>query len=596
MVGTSMLTPQELDLPAKFKKWTGHQEDTIEKIVLSDKELYLLDAPTGSGKSVIGIAAATIWRTNWLTTKTLLGEPLRHPPIAVAELEEKSPPKRVIYVTRTKQLQDQLLADFPNSRTIKGRANFPCLLAPRKFPEFTAEDCPHTGKDTKCPYKAGCPYLVAKMEALNAEIAVLNESYYLAEANGPGQFSQADFVILDEIDSIESTLMNAISINITQATLQEFNIDAPREWEDWKKWVEWWNTTMGTRIGLVSKLDNSDQTDLFDQFDTLTDTQIKAGRRFRRLNNFNEHLDTFMKEILTQLTKDSPTHPLSVEQALDIIISGKETPFVVQDHRDKSGFITRWELKPVMVRGFAHQRLWRHAERFLGMSGTILSPVVVARELGLRDENYEYRQIPSTFPVKNRPIYYWPVANMRKQNIDDGTALPKMLEALNQILAKYPNQKGLVHTVSYPVASAIRHDQVDIRGSQRIIWHDPMDRVDRLEEFKISRQPLVMVSPSFDRGVDLPDDLCRFIIICKVPYLNLGDKQVAARIKAPGGDQWYVFKALQTLMQMTGRGVRSDTDFCDCYILDAQFNGLLVRTRQYIPKWWMDAIRRIETL
>jgi Rad3-related DNA helicase len=71
---------------------------------------------------------------------------------------------------------------------------------------------------------------------------------------------------------------------------------------------------------------------------------------------------------------------------------------------------------------------------------------------------------------------------------------------------------------------------------------------------------------------------------------------VAARLKAPGGDQWYVFKALQTIMQMSGRGVRSETDFCDCYILDQQFTGLLARTRQYVPAWWMEAIRRIESL
>ena len=122
------------------------------------------------------------------------------------------------------------------------------------------------------------------------------------------------------------------------------------------------------------------------------------------------------------------------------------------------------------------------------------------------------------------------------------------------------------------------------------------NRTDQLEAFKKSKKPLVMLSPSFDRGVDLPGDQCRFIIVCKMPYLNLGDKQVAARLKAPGGDQWYVFKAIQTLMQMSGRGVRSETDHCDTYILDAQFNGLLARTRQYVPKWWMDAIRRIEKL
>jgi len=577
------LTPQDLELPEKFKNWRGDQEDVIEKIVASDKKLYLLDAPTGSGKSVIGIASSYLWRTNWLTTRRLQGEE----PDRTWEL-----PKRVIYVTRTKQLQEQLLADFPNSRTIKGRANFPCLLAPQKFPDLTADDCPHQGKDTRCAYKPMCPYLVAKQAAVKAEIAVLNESYYLAEANGPGQFSKADFVILDEVDSIESSLMGHISMVITQAVLKEFDIMPPANWEDWKEWVHWWNQSINIRERAVARIES--QTEMFPE-DKWTDAEIRVNRRLRRLKNFNENLQSFMSETLNQLLAGSGT-AMTTEDVLKITISGKETPFVIATKTDKAGTVTAFELKPVTVRNFAQNRLWRHAERFLGMSGTILSPVVLARELGLQESDYDYRQIPSPFALKNRPIYFYPVANMRKQNMDAGIALPKILESVQKIMDKYPKQKGLIHTISYQVASALRHDQVDLKNSPRVITHTTQDRAEMLEEFKNAKKPLVMLSPSFDRGVDLPDDQCRFIIVCKVPYLDLRDKQIAARLKAPGGDQWYVFKALQTIMQMSGRGVRNEQDYCDTYILDAQFNSLLGRTHQYIPKWWLSSIQRIENL
>jgi len=585
------LTPQEIELPAKFKHWRGEQEDVIEKIVASDKKLYLLDAPTGSGKSVIGVASSYIWRTNWLTTRRLMGEDINVPVIDLRN-EDGELPKRVIYVTRTKQLQEQLLADFPNSRTIKGRANFPCLLAPQKFPDLTADDCPHQGKDTRCAYKPMCPYLVAKQAAVKAEIAVLNESYYLAEANGPGQFSKADFVILDEVDSIENSLMGHISMNITQSILKEFDLMPPADWEDWKSWVKWWNQSMSSREKTVARIES--QTELFP--DKWTDVEIRTNRRLRRLDNFNKNLQQFMVETLTQLMAGSGVSKFSPDDALKITISGKETPFVVAARTDKSGTVTAFELKPVTVRNFAHGRLWRHAERFLGMSGTILSPVVLARELGLQEDDYDYRQIPSPFALKNRLVYFWPVANMRRQNIEAGIALPNLLAAVQKILDKYPKEKGLIHTVSYQVASALRHDQVDLKNSSRIITHTAQDRAEMLEEFKNSKQPLVMLSPSFDRGVDLPGDQCRFIIVCKVPYLDLSDKQIAARLKAPGGDQWYVFKALQTIMQMSGRGVRNEKDYCDTYILDAQFNSLLGRTRQYIPKWWLESIKRVEDL
>ncbi len=573
------LLPKDLELPRKFKNWRGDQEDVIEKIVASDKLLYLLDAPTGSGKSLIGIASSYLWRTNWLTTRKLQGE----------VFSEEKLPKRVIYVTRTKQLQDQLLADFPNSRTIKGRQNYPCLLNDK----MTADDCPHQGKDTGCQYKPHCPYLIAKQEAVAAEIAVLNESYYLAEANGPGQFSHADFVILDEVDSIENSLMSHISMNIMMSTLAEFDLMPPADWEDWKEWVRWWQASTDQRVKTV--LRTEDQMDMFSE-DKWTDIEIRVNKKHRRLDNFNENLQTFMTDTLTLLMANSGAERFSPDQAMKITISGKETPFVVQEKKDRQGKLSGFELKPVTVRAFAQQRLWRHSQRFLGMSGTILSPVVLARELGLQENDYEYRQIPSPFATKNRPVYFYPVTNMRKQNIDDGLALPKILNAIQEILDKYPDKKILIHTISYPIVSAIRHDQVDLKQNERIMTHNAEDRTYQLEEFKNSPDPLVMLSPSFDRGVDLPDDQCRCIIVCKVPYLDLRDKQVAARLKAPGGDQWYVFKALQTIMQMTGRGVRNENDFCDCYILDAQFNSLLARTRQYIPKWWMESIKRIENL
>jgi len=122
--------------------------------------------------------------------------------------------------------------------------------------------------------------------------------------------------------------------------------------------------------------------------------------------------------------------------------------------------------------------------------------------------------------------------------------------------------------------------------------HDSDDREDKLREFKAALGPKVMISPSFDRGVDLPHEACRCVIICKVPYLNLSDDQTKARMEFPDGQRWYNLKAAQSIVQMSGRAVRSQDDFCDTWILDRQFGSLLARTRHVIPKWWQDAIIR----
>jgi Rad3-related DNA helicase len=139
-------------------------------------------------------------------------------------------------------------------------------------------------------------------------------------------------------------------------------------------------------------------------------------------------------------------------------------------------------------------------------------------------------------------------------------------------------------------------DTLPVHGidPDRILTHDTSTRADKLALFKQSRG-LVMISPSFDRGVDLPNDECRCVIICKMPYLSLADKQVKARLAMPKGQRWYNLRAIQTVMQMTGRAVRNKEDFCDTYILDKQFNSLLARTQPMLPKWWLEAIRREES-
>jgi Rad3-related DNA helicase len=154
-----------------------------------------------------------------------------------------------------------------------------------------------------------------------------------------------------------------------------------------------------------------------------------------------------------------------------------------------------------------------------------------------------------------------------------------------------------VHTTSYPIRNFLQQQLEEYNPAAghhgRVVTHESADRLKMLEFFKESRLPLVMLSPSFDRGVDLPDNICQCVIICKVPYLSMGDPQVAARMKLSGGQQWYLLKAIQTMIQMSGRAVRSTTDKSHTYILDKQFNALKARTRSIIPGWWLDAIQNM---
>jgi len=80
----------------------------------------------------------------------------------------------------------------------------------------------------------------------------------------------------------------------------------------------------------------------------------------------------------------------------------------------------------------------------------------------------------------------------------------------------------------------------------------------------LATEGAVLIAPSMDRGVDLPGDACRVQVVAKVPFPNLGDKQVNKRLYTRGGQEWYAVQAVRSLVQMTGRGVRSPEDHAMC--------------------------------
>jgi Rad3-related DNA helicase len=122
-----------------------------------------------------------------------------------------------------------------------------------------------------------------------------------------------------------------------------------------------------------------------------------------------------------------------------------------------------------------------------------------------------------------------------------------------------------------------------------------------------SPESLVMVSPSMTRGFDGKNDLCRFIIVIKLPYPNPADPQIARRLQEPDGQGWYDYGVLREIIQETSRGNRHERDYCEIYILDAQFGKLFYGiVDQYgrkhsgysgiFPKYWKQALHKVEVM
>jgi len=513
-------------LPARFTAIRPHQWAAVVDVVAHFRagvKVVFLDAPTGSGKTLIG------------------------------ELARRELGLKAVYTCTTKQLQGQVLGDFPYARVLKGRSNYPTLNFPDRFDpaqgydRITCEDCtkaPGTPCDM-CFDVDLCAYEVDKKAALAADLAVLNTAYLLAEANHVGRF-KPDLVIADECDELEAALMGFAEISVGPRDRARLGLDLPARKTVETAWVEWLDravTAARAEVATYPKKPTNPQ-------------QAKRKRKWER----------------------------KAEQ-LAFVRDGVTAGGWVYDH-SKPDWVT---FKPITVDGMAGDLLWRHAPRWLCMSATVISPEQMAAELGLADDEWAYVPVPSTFPAERRPVRVVPKADLTYKTKD--VEWPKAAAALQSIIDRHPGESILAHTQSYWLNNLLFDYLAKSNERPVLTYRDAHGREEALAAFR-SIEGSVLLAPSLERGVSLDDEACRVVVVVKVPFPSTGDPQVSQRLHGTGraGDLWYAVKTVRSLVQSTGRGMRHADDRCEIYILDKQFLRFYRRNGRLFPRWWKDAL------
>ena len=260
-----------------------------------------------------------------------------------------------------------------------------------------------------------------------------------------------------------------------------------------------------------------------------------------------------------------------------------DSTWLFDEREDKYG--TRYEFRPLWL---SHQLtekfLWSHASKFVLMSATFPPVEVLGKILGIPYSQIDAISVPSTFDPDRRKVIARPVCNLTSKTMEEET--PKAIKEIKRILSLHSSEKGLIHTVSYKLC-----DQIMKIGDRRLLTHNAKDKIEVLDQLRCASDPLVLVSPSSERGISLPEDDCRFIIIVKAPFLSLGDKSVKQRIYSNQiGQLWYTSDMALTVVQMAGRGMRASDDYCTTYILDNQITNVLFNRPGLFPSWFREAI------
>lgn len=428
-------------------------------------------------------------------------------------------------------------------RELRGRNSYPCS-------DFST-DCERgailRGNNTEVCQD--CPYRLAKREFISSALGVTNFSYYLSEMGHAGTLGRRSMLVLDEGHNIEMALLGETDIEINPRQQSLYGILSRPESSSVQEYQRWTQQVVVPAINHCIQEEEKTVNSTYEEKIASSQKLSSARKTLLRLARFVNETDP--REWVTWTTQDGTVI-----------------------------------MRPLTPRHHASRMLFDHADMIIIMSATILDFKTFIRNVGIDDNNCEFLALPSDFPKKNREIHYRPVGSMAYARQD--ATLPNLAHFIRTVLGElHPNVKGVVHTHTHKINQYLVKALRDF-DNRIITYSHSKDRDRALQAHCSSSRPTVLFSPGMAEGLDLKGDLSRFQIICKVPYPFL-DHYIQARIKQDPA--WYQWRTALTLVQATGRSVRSKDDHAITYVTDTEFERFVVRSQTFIPRWWLDAIR-----
>jgi ATP-dependent DNA helicase DinG len=516
-------------------------------------KFFLLNLPVGSGKSHLALMISDWYKKNVNRNA------------------------KVDIITNSKILQDQYSGTYESISDLKGKENYEC--------EQYSCSCSQGGEfnrlnKTSCE---SCPYNSSRESFISGGISLTNFYLYILYAiYNPKLMESRDarVLIVDEAHEFDDVMSDFISIKITEAIVKRFkfsdeysimkqlkSITSITQYVDFLRYLngEIITTVESMEGGMSSQPRNvrEDKRDLkISKVLKTKNTDVKVMQLVNDLKQYQLKIDVFLKEY-----KVNPNN------------------WVLETNYNEKLKQKELSLEPIWAYDYLDKYVFSNYDMVFLMSGTILDKNLFCQLNGLDVSKAVYYSIGSPFPLRNRPIYYMPVGKMSYKSKDE--TFKRYIPYIQKLLDKYKNKKGIIHTNSFELAKWIENSIKD----PRLVFHDSSNKDEMLKYHKESDKPTVIVSPSMDTGVSFDNDDARFQIIAKVPYPSLASQK--NKLRQSNNPDWYSWKTVSGIIQMTGRPVRSNLDYADTIIIDGGFGDVIKHSSQFLPDWIQEAIKKV---
>ena len=584
----------------EFREYQFESIVNIIKSILENPETnYICEAPTGSGKSLINIISAVVLSEYYNMTSYIL----------VSDL--------FLWEQYDKFIKQHKKVKFGS---IKGQTgNYICTLNKE---DIRNADCKMAGISWgamfnpatiskygyDCAYK--CQYLKARKKAVNSKVCLMTYQLFLFMMNNPtfnndGKnpiFTSRDIIFCDECHNIPDIVQNQYSPCIKEEDFEK--LDQLYVWGSCGETPDLFNNGGNYEIlGYYNR--NSLQEKLKELWKQFIKENASKYDDVKAMLTYKNIL-LGISEIATDATayisnKKLNKMPVSKDDIklfklctwfqnyccfwsdFNTAISEAGEEYLIKDIcvTNADGHLSvsfRCTKEDYMI----FKYLLSRAPAKVLLSATVGGIDAYKENMGFRylpNKEVIFEVIPSTFDFGKSPIHFYNKFKMSfKEKEISFQYLKKVIYSICD--TKFKNEKGMIQTGSYAFAKQLYNAAPPNVKQRMLLYNGSKEKNTCIKIHEISDNT-ILVGPSLNEGIDLPGDLCRFIIIMKVPYPSLADKLVKEKMKL--FPLWYNATTSNDIIQGIGRGVRFNGDWCVSYILDACFWKLYLETQDQYP-------------
>lgn len=516
----------------------------------------ILNASTGTGKSIIGAVVAE-------TYSTLKGN--------------KVGPKSSISLTATNVLAQQYEGSFIKIKEagqysmIKGAGNYGCTALSTPEQNETADACAwftmvqesatfQATLDTHC---ARCEYLNVKKKRNMVRHLTTNYSFYFIDRLYSGKFEDRDLIVWDEAHLINDLFSEHNAIYFSQKSLMKAAMDIADKVPMTDLRIAKLIKAIGNDCSIPDKINETNYRTYLSGLKEIYAFAKEQGGigqdRALRTGNMKQYsaLKRFTREYEGKFCKIDDLFNFEYDHSFEW---NKEEKSV--------------SVKPIFVGSMMEALYCGDESKNLFMSATV-SDNFMTKTLQLDPAKTKFIKLEPTFPKENKEVVFLDPISLNYTSMQDPKTIKKLRSNIRKIVEHHVEKgdRGIILAPSFKVTKEAADEIGNIKGMKLFEHRQGEKLVDILDAFKAYRGgPAVLISPSMYEGIDLPGDLSRFQILVKAPFPSLGDKRM--KFILDRHPDIYNTITIMKCVQGAGRSVRSMEDHATTYMLDANLKRI----------------------